>query len=444
MDSQTTRHLTDDELVAELDRERPADARLDAHLEACWSCRARYEELQSSVHGFIRLREDILLAVPEPPPMWPGLEAGMDRIDTERGGRSLWARMRRRTPASWSSRVAIAASVILVLWIAGATPAAAPRAIRDAFRFVQSLFIDATPVRPVARSAQPRDIVLPAPVEVRPVTRPTAPPTRVAAPVNLVDLELEALWRLHRVGALVGEQVVIERSPRQLSVEVRVEDAERKTQLREALAPVTASGGRVRIQTFAEAAASNEARPAAAPRVALHDIAAVADRSAASELLTKHFAAQFESEADPRVATAAHDFSTRVLESARQITLHAFALRRISERPGGDIGQASHPAQVTYHVLVREYAAAVESRAAALIRDLQPLLGGSEAATTTESRVDVEALAAVALQLEDEVRGAFAVQTGPDELRTVEGGTLLRLARAVARTAAEIRRSSSR
>lgn len=134
MAKSTARHLTDQELVAELDRERPAGAPHTVHLEGCWSCRARLDELESAMYGFIRLRDDVLLAAPEPPSIWPGLEAGMDRIDAEGSGLSLWSRIRRKAKASWSARVAVAASVTLVPGITGATPAAAVRAVSRAIR----------------------------------------------------------------------------------------------------------------------------------------------------------------------------------------------------------------------------------------------------------------------------------------------------------------------
>lgn len=447
MDKPTRRHLTDEELVAELDREVPAGASQTAHLEGCWSCRTRLDELESAMHGFIRLRDDVLLAAPEPPPMWPGLEAGMDRIDAEGSGQSLWTRMRRKATASWSARVAVAASVILMLVIAGATPAAAARAVRDAIRFIGSLVTSeksATP--PLGRDVKRAhtDIQLPALPLANAVSAKRSatavPPLR--SPVNLVDLELEALWQLHRVGALVGEEVVIDRTPRALAVQVRVEDAERKAQVREALAPVVAGGARVQVQTYAEATARKPAP--AAPRVAYQELGAVADRSAAATLLAKHFGAQFGSESDPRVTVASREFSSSVLGSARQITLYAFALRRLSERSESVLSEASAPAQATYRVLVREYAGGMEARAAELIRDLQSVFGVEPHGEPTEAAsAGAEATAAPALRLEDEVRAAFAVQTGVEALGPVDGARLLRLARSVERAAAAIRRSNS-
>jgi hypothetical protein len=446
MDEPIMRHLTDEELVAQLDRECPAGAPQTAHLEGCWSCRTRLDDLESAMHGFIRLRDDVLLAAPEPPPMWPGLEAGMDRVDTEGSGLSLWTRMRRKATATWSARVAVAASVMLVLTLAGATPAAAARLMRDAIRFVSAVFVDVTSARPMAgpavRVTKAVDVVLPAPPEVRPATRRASRPARPTAPVNLVDLELEALWRLHQVGAFVGEDVSLERSARQLSVQVRVEDAVRKAKVREALAPVIAGGARVSVQTFAETAAVRTSKDALG-RVAYQEVGVVTDRSAASSLLMKHFATQFGSEGAHRTAPAARDFSSRVLTAAREITLHAFALRRISERPGSAIEQASAPAQVTYRVLVREYASAVESRAASLTRDLQSIFGASSAPQIEPLAPGIHAIASAALQLEDEVRAAFAVQTGADEPRGIDGGRLVSLALVVERLAAEIRRSNS-
>src|SRR6516162_5539950 len=50
------RHILDEDLVrladGELSSQRSAD--VAAHLEACWDCRARMEEIESTITGFVR------------------------------------------------------------------------------------------------------------------------------------------------------------------------------------------------------------------------------------------------------------------------------------------------------------------------------------------------------------------------------------------------------
>jgi hypothetical protein len=49
-------HISDEELVRSADGELPAgrDAEVEAHLQACWDCRARMQEIQSAIAGFVR------------------------------------------------------------------------------------------------------------------------------------------------------------------------------------------------------------------------------------------------------------------------------------------------------------------------------------------------------------------------------------------------------
>jgi hypothetical protein len=53
---QSMRHISDDELVRLADGELPPQrtGEVEAHLEACWECRARMEEIQSAMTGFVR------------------------------------------------------------------------------------------------------------------------------------------------------------------------------------------------------------------------------------------------------------------------------------------------------------------------------------------------------------------------------------------------------
>ncbi len=50
------RHLSDEELVRSADGELSTEraAEVAAHLEACWDCRARMDEIQSTITGFVR------------------------------------------------------------------------------------------------------------------------------------------------------------------------------------------------------------------------------------------------------------------------------------------------------------------------------------------------------------------------------------------------------
>src|ERR1700723_843320 len=63
-------HPDEDQLLLALERELPPDdaARIEKHLGNCWSCRARYEEMQRGILAFVEYREKRYLALASMPP----------------------------------------------------------------------------------------------------------------------------------------------------------------------------------------------------------------------------------------------------------------------------------------------------------------------------------------------------------------------------------------
>ncbi len=63
-------HPDEDQLLLALERELPADdaARVEKHLGNCWSCRARYEEMQRGILAFVEYRERRYLPLVAMPP----------------------------------------------------------------------------------------------------------------------------------------------------------------------------------------------------------------------------------------------------------------------------------------------------------------------------------------------------------------------------------------
>lgn len=85
-------HPSDDELLLYMDGELAAKQaeRLTAHLQACWSCRARTEKIQEAIHSFIDGRNDFLMPALDPPPRgWRTFEAKLARLAEGSGKRSL-------------------------------------------------------------------------------------------------------------------------------------------------------------------------------------------------------------------------------------------------------------------------------------------------------------------------------------------------------------------
>ena len=63
-------HPDEDQLLLALERELPQDdaARIEKHLGNCWSCRARYEEMQRGILAFVEYREKRYLPLVAMPP----------------------------------------------------------------------------------------------------------------------------------------------------------------------------------------------------------------------------------------------------------------------------------------------------------------------------------------------------------------------------------------
>src|SRR5260370_17712143 len=75
-------HRDDEQLLrladGELDPKQAAQAQ--AHLKACWHCRTRLEDLQSTIPGYMRYRESVLAPLLPPPPRpWGTLRGGLRR-----------------------------------------------------------------------------------------------------------------------------------------------------------------------------------------------------------------------------------------------------------------------------------------------------------------------------------------------------------------------------
>ncbi|MGD1090878.1 MAG: hypothetical protein ABSB35_02675 [Bryobacteraceae bacterium] len=87
-------HLSDQQILLEVEGELPVhDAKqVRAHLDGCWKCRARHQELQSAITDFIGIHQRELDA--ELPPAAPSralLKVRLGQLAPEPSWRSLWA-----------------------------------------------------------------------------------------------------------------------------------------------------------------------------------------------------------------------------------------------------------------------------------------------------------------------------------------------------------------
>jgi hypothetical protein len=104
----------DDELLLRL-----ADGELEAkeadlaqaHLKACWRCRMRFEDLQSSIADYMRYREGVMKPLLPPPPQpWGSLRGQLRKVDTELAPPRHW-----RIPHVSPRWLATAAAAVLIV-----------------------------------------------------------------------------------------------------------------------------------------------------------------------------------------------------------------------------------------------------------------------------------------------------------------------------------------
>src|SRR5260370_5532624 len=84
----------DDELLLRLaDGElEPKEAdRAQAHLKACWRCRTRFEDLQTSIADYMRYRETVMKPLLPPPPQpWGSLRGQLRKVDADIASPRRW------------------------------------------------------------------------------------------------------------------------------------------------------------------------------------------------------------------------------------------------------------------------------------------------------------------------------------------------------------------
>jgi hypothetical protein len=113
---QENSHLSDEQLVRDVDGELAAGDRkpVKAHLDACWKCRARRQELEKAITDFVRVHEQEFDAR-LPPAAGPRalLKARLGQLSAAGSSRATSERL-----FAWSITIGACAFVALGLWLA--------------------------------------------------------------------------------------------------------------------------------------------------------------------------------------------------------------------------------------------------------------------------------------------------------------------------------------
>jgi len=348
------KHCSDDQLLSFMDGELGgrAAAGVARHLESCWLCRGRQQELEAAAQRLARMVDH----AEYPDAQW--LAAARERLDAaiERreaaavvveGPRRLWWR--------WILVPAACAAAAASVFLATRPPRPVP-------------IVPRPQARPLVRPAAPRSIPAPLPAPARPKGAKPVPvvedlPARLTLRVEEQDLLatlVAAEYALHRAGACLGEAVdATVTAEGGIVIRGVVETAARRAELEGSLA-------RFPLISFELQAAEEIPAPAAA------DLPAPSLTVQPAELPVRGMLEE-RFRGDPRAIAG---FAGRAAELAEAIHTETWALRRLAEKyPAEKTASLRAATRWLLEDMIREHSAAVRRHSAALREHLAIVFG---------------------------------------------------------------------
>lgn len=282
--------------------------------------------------------------------------------------------------------------------------------------------------------------------------RSESTPAPAATPhiIATVELEIEALVLLDAVGATLGEEVAVTRTlDGTLQIEGVVENAERKSAILSALAPIRRHRAvRVRIETPEEAEHRLEQIRSTAVAVSIQEAAPLASRIPVDAEVRRYVSSLGvpQETLDEEV----NRFANRMLRGSRQALLYAWSLRGLVERfTPAELQGLDPQSRAKWLGLIVEHSAGYRREITTLQRDLAPVFnigaGAQDGRSEAErEKIDEAGLARSVLAfvelcvgLDEQIRTAFTLSAdaaggrrNPHSLATPEFRS--RLARAEA------------
>ncbi len=207
----------------------------------------------------------------------------------------------------------------------------------------------------------------------RETVEPVAPEVREAARLSaaaIMELEVEALYQLHSIGACLREQTDVKRADGGLRIQAIVDSEKRRGEFLDALQSMADSSAvSLEILTADEALKqqmSLPARPVASRRVEIRR-----DRIPVYEHLRSHFSAR-GGEIDQEIQR----FASRMMSHSRRALLHAWALKQIAlEFSSAEMSALDANAQSRLRQIGADHARSFEQESAALAEGLSPVFG---------------------------------------------------------------------
>jgi RNA polymerase sigma factor (sigma-70 family) len=254
---------------------------------------------------------------------------------------------------------------------------------------------------------------------------PTAPSPSAATAAQ----EVEVLQALNSVGADMGEQVNVTRSPDGLlRVQGIVETEQRKQEILKALHPVSNNPAvRVDIKTVAEALKQSKSQNSDSAET-LERVTGASNSFPIQEDLRRYFSGKGvpENQLDERST----QFAYRMAGESSQVLQHAWALRRLAERFSPEELRTLDPeARTKWLGLIHQHARGLRHSLATLREGLGPLFPSAAAASGLQSQGEIKddgelqraigRLFELCSHSDEEIRSALSVSTDPTKGRSV-------------------------
>jgi hypothetical protein len=286
-------------------------AQIARHLEACWDCRTRLDDLKQTIAEYVRYRRDILEpSLPPPPQPWRNLPLEYPGPSPRR--------------AVWLVACTLTAGAAVLIYQAQSSRPVPPRA--------------AVSAPPSAPAPAPRVATAPAP---RPAPAPAGP-----------EDELRVMAALDRIGADLGDPIEVVRTPSRIVVTCIGLEAGRMRQVRAALAGLP----RVTVELSPKPNGSVTASPL--------EVVGAPHASAPAAV-----ARQFDSPA------AYERFVDGLLKSGETMMARAHALRRLATRFPVDVEAPMPPDSKALLAAIRErHQTALAREVASLQISVRPFL----------------------------------------------------------------------
>jgi hypothetical protein len=233
-------------------------------------------------------------------------------------------------------------------------------------------------------------------------------------------LEVEVLRLINQVGADLGEQVTVTRTPGgPVQVQAMVETETRKSELLRALSSVSGNPAvRVQVETVAEVLKRQPRAKSSSGPVVVERVESGTAGNPIEQELCRYFAAKDESRADEH----ARRFADEIVGDSQQAMRHAWALKRLlNQFSPEDIRALAPEARAKWLALIHTHARAFEQGTRRVREKLAPILFPSAlgSVTVSEGKIAddaelaraVEQLFALASANDATIRSAFSFST---------------------------------